>query len=689
MRFRFARILACILIVSLLTGLANMTGFSAGTPGFTDIKGHWAETALLRAVGEGFLQGSDQKLRPNDPVTRAELTAILTRAFSAVAAADVSAVTDLAQSDWYYDTAAKGVAMGILAPEGGLLRMNETITRKEAFLMLAEAFQLTRAGQDASVLSSFSDGAQLAGRFRLAASALAGGGYIKGNGGQLHIDAPLTRAELMTVFYNIVTAVHTSGQAAFPEKGGVMLSGLSSLSDITFPGVIYFGGTAADVSLQSIDAEAVVLRSQTSSLHISASHIGRLVLAAGGDLVFNNDPSCAVGTLVIGAGTGTVTLGGTLQDVEITGSGRTVILSSPVKNLMLGGSGNTVVIAPGVAVGTVKIFSPAAGNTVKLDGTISACEVFGPGTILSGSGIIEKFTDSTTGCVLSVSAGSKTANTSYGLNGAALALTAPDTLPPGEALTASVTATSPFPGKACRGAWYLDGRFIAGMDLVLNRANQVPLSIEVPRTSEVPVNAVLSFVLSYDGDGGRQELRAEKSITLEPQTRLSPAEVLKTVTTGYKGNYTLAWAEKHDYDAALKEDWVNLKGYSSKTGSLVWISLAYQRVNVFSGSSGKWKLEKTFIIGSGAPGTDTPTGVFKVIGRNTKGWTTKEYTVTPLVFFNNYAYAFHSRLYYPKTTKLLDKRIGFPISHGCIRMYDEDVAWMYDNIPTGTTVVAW
>jgi len=53
-------------------------------------------------------------------------------------------------------------------------------------------------------------------------------------------------------------------------------------------------------------------------------------------------------------------------------------------------------------------------------------------------------------------------------------------------------------------------------------------------------------------------------------------------------------------------------------------------------------------------------------------------------------YAFHSRLYNPGWSETFtDARIGFPVSHGCLRMYSEDVQWMYDNIPIGTTVVVF
>ncbi|MBQ3404696.1 MAG: L,D-transpeptidase, partial [Oscillospiraceae bacterium] len=32
---------------------------------------------------------------------------------------------------------------------------------------------------------------------------------------------------------------------------------------------------------------------------------------------------------------------------------------------------------------------------------------------------------------------------------------------------------------------------------------------------------------------------------------------------------------------------------------------------------------------------------------------------------------------------------GYPVSHGCVRMYTSDVQWIYNNCPIGTTVVVY
>jgi lipoprotein-anchoring transpeptidase ErfK/SrfK len=150
----------------------------------------------------------------------------------------------------------------------------------------------------------------------------------------------------------------------------------------------------------------------------------------------------------------------------------------------------------------------------------------------------------------------------------------------------------------------------------------------------------------------------------------------------------LAWAEANDLSAYEKEVWVNAKGYKSKTAYMIWINLAYQRVNIFEGSEHNWELIRSCIVGTGGPGHGTATGVCATTYKQIAGWTTSRYTCRPVVRFREgTGYAFHSRLYYPGSDRLTDDRIGFPVSAGCIRMYDEDIWYIFDNIPEGTTVV--
>lgn len=180
------------------------------------------------------------------------------------------------------------------------------------------------------------------------------------------------------------------------------------------------------------------------------------------------------------------------------------------------------------------------------------------------------------------------------------------------------------------------------------------------------------------------------SATVENYPAVDYETAAATVTTGYKGDYTLAWAKEHDYTDEVKTAWINGKGYSSETDYLIWVSIAMQRVNIFQGKQGGFELIKSSIVGTGAPGRGTPVGTYTTTYKQSYGWTTSSYTVKPVVGFKlGTGYAFHSRLYYPNSSTIKDASIGYPISHGCVRMYDEDVNYIFDNIPVGTTVVVY
>ncbi len=89
------------------------------------------------------------------------------------------------------------------------------------------------------------------------------------------------------------------------------------------------------------------------------------------------------------------------------------------------------------------------------------------------------------------------------------------------------------------------------------------------------------------------------------------------------------------------------------------------------------------------PGIRHAAGVWKITYKNAAGWTTSTYTVSPVVGFKGGGYAFHSRLRYPGTQTISDPSIGFPVSHGCVRMFQEDIDWLFDTIPVETTVVVY
>ncbi len=148
-------------------------------------------------------------------------------------------------------------------------------------------------------------------------------------------------------------------------------------------------------------------------------------------------------------------------------------------------------------------------------------------------------------------------------------------------------------------------------------------------------------------------------------------------------NYTVYY----DHSNSDKEIFVNAKNYSSDTDWLVWINLERQKINVFKGSQGKWKIEAVFPCATGKNTTPTIDGVFKY-SKYLSYWDFEEYYVKYVMVFNG-GHAFHTRTYRTSNDKLLDETIGTTTSLGCVRMYDQDVLWLRDNLPLYSTVVVY
>lgn len=106
------------MIVSIFARLENVT--SAESAGFADVSDEWFATAVNWAASVGVVNGfEDNTFRPNDPITREQLAAILMN-YSAWKGEDVSARADLTiyidqPSAWAEETMQWAVAEGLIS----------------------------------------------------------------------------------------------------------------------------------------------------------------------------------------------------------------------------------------------------------------------------------------------------------------------------------------------------------------------------------------------------------------------------------------------------------------------------------------------------------------------------------------------------------------------------------------------
>ena len=288
--------------------------YAANVKDFSDFPTDWSASAMSQAVENGLLGGYDGKILPKGALTRAEMATIINRAFGATQKADLSGYTDVASDAWYYGDMAKAVKMGTFVGAGaGKLNPSQQITREEAFVVLARAFEVGTA--DAQSLAAYSDAAEVSEWARQAVAAMVAEGYVSGFDGKLSPKATITRAEFAAIMSKMVASYVTDATTINQDvdgnlvvrsagvtlkdmtvKGDLILAdglgkGSATLDNVTVTGrVIIRGGGENSVKFnQSTVKEQVILNDRNSATRLVniSSLLGALMLYS--DAILDGD----------------------------------------------------------------------------------------------------------------------------------------------------------------------------------------------------------------------------------------------------------------------------------------------------------------------------------------------------------------------------------------------------------------
>lgn len=166
---------------------------------YSDMPTGWSNAAMTYAVNNGYIKGSNGKLNPQGLATRAQVASIFTRVLKLENKADLSSYTDVNASQWYYDDLAKAVDAGLFKGSDNKLRPNDNITREEVMAIIARAYDLSDENGN---LSAFTDGSTVSSWDVNAVSALVENGIVNGSNGKLNPKNNITREEFAQLLYN-------------------------------------------------------------------------------------------------------------------------------------------------------------------------------------------------------------------------------------------------------------------------------------------------------------------------------------------------------------------------------------------------------------------------------------------------------------------------------------------------------
>lgn len=177
------------------------------------------------------------------------------------------------------------------------------------------------------------------------------------------------------------------------------------------------------------------------------------------------------------------------------------------------------------------------------------------------------------------------------------------------------------------------------------------------------------------------------------------SEKSKVIFTLNKDNVVVAYKEENGYifceenkdgkKGWIKKDKNNLKGVVYKeTEYILDVNLTNQNINAIKNGNVIKNIScSTGIIGN--QDTETPLGIFYIQNKGEYFYSNKykEGARYYIKFFSNYL--IHSIPVDEKGNIIEDerKKIGFPASHGCIRISMQDAEWIYKSIPEGSAVI--
>lgn len=200
------------------------------------------------------------------------------------------------------------------------------------------------------------------------------------------------------------------------------------------------------------------------------------------------------------------------------------------------------------------------------------------------------------------------------------------------------------------------------------------------------------YSLNLDGNFGQQTLNAV--FDFQRRNSLAFSEIVNDETiaklhlpptkdTMYNPKDNIYSPTAYSNEA---ERFVNAKDSNSPTQYYIWVNTNTPRVYIFQGYNRNWKLLKDIPCTVGAPSTPTIKGSFN-IGIKGSSFVVKDNPKLKCDYFTQISgnYLFHTVLLY-RNGKIADGRLGLKLSHGCVRLSIPDAKYIYNSIPTGTTV---
>ena len=303
----------------------------------TDVpEDHWAYAAVEYCYEKGIVSGvSATEFGANHSICRRDFALMLYGAMGRPAVTGTPPFSDVDPDAYYADAVTWASANGLMSGiASGLFGPDDLVTREQAATTLHQTFSLLGIDSpepDLSVLDQFADQGQIADYARAHMAAMVSKGFMSGTGAGLSPKNSLTRAEMATLLYRLLTA---GGEA--PEEDPDPQPELSPDATLT----LNVDQLELD-STQSVQLQAVLTGGQGSITWSSSSPSVAAVDQTG--TVTNVYAGTGAPTATITASCGSLTASATVQCAPAELAGR--VTAEPRLNVRSGPGLDSGVIA--------------------------------------------------------------------------------------------------------------------------------------------------------------------------------------------------------------------------------------------------------------------------------------------------------------------------------------------------------
>lgn len=665
MRQTIARCISVLLAVLLLLPTAALSAQEQEEP---------ERSGLDFAVDNAILFGREQgELCPEEPATRAELAAMLSRLLGAKPQELLPAYADCQRGAWYYHPMAAAVRMGFLLPTSDItLSPEKELTREEAFTALSRAFCLQ--DEDIACLARFVDRSRVSQDALPQMAAMVCVGLIPDTARYLRPQNPISRQELAQAIYRLTGDIFRAGDEAKGEYQNLLLTADALPEGTVIRENLIIGCSApTQIRLKNVQIE------------------GKLVIFGQSEITGGRANAAEVYA--------DCTLDTELDTLTVCRDGVNVLFNSHAettqmraRHAVLSGSGNAGSVV-NYGVGS-EVLCGKDSYEEQIDAGLDGLKMLQTHVpIVTRRNRTADFT---------VHFADIDSENLYGVDGDC---------------------------RKCTLNWYLNGEIIKTVPQFLLRQGatesvqmEIPLQGEAEQTTaslEIVYrdeSAILPLTIEMDNSGAAAYAEASEiptahvlatmrySCTASDGTPLAAGDTVYFMGgTDYiqipGGRFTFVPAGSFEiiddiyYDSSVQysgevaEAFVNeVHDYASQTDFLIWCSLYSQHVYVFTGTQGNWTLQIHSPCASGQNYSPTRPGVYRIYSKE-PGWDFDTYIVEyPCAFDADVA--FHSVTKFPGGG-VLDDTLGMPVSHGCVRLPDDVIGYIYENCPIDTTVVVW